>query len=114
MQTDKRNVLPEASCHLRMAWMFFWNPLLIFIILLWGCSAKQEHKESTNAPNSVTAQVFWNKSPLSPNTFAPLPLGSIKPEGWLRQQLQIQADGLSGHLDEFWPDLGPNSGWLGG
>lgn len=44
----------------------------------------------------------------------PLPLGEIKPKGWLKQQLQIQADGLSGHLDEFWPDLGPNSGWLGG
>jgi DUF1680 family protein len=32
----------------------------------------------------------------------------------LLEQLQIQASGLSGHLDEFWPDLGPNSGWLGG
>jgi hypothetical protein len=30
------------------------------------------------------------------------------------QQLQIQADGLSGHLDETWTDVGPNSGWLGG
>jgi len=39
---------------------------------------------------------------------------SIKPRGWLRQQLQIQADGLTGHLDEFWEDVGPNSGWLGG
>ena len=29
-------------------------------------------------------------------------------------QLQIQAQGLSGHLDETWPDVGPNSGWLGG
>jgi hypothetical protein len=28
--------------------------------------------------------------------------------------LQIQANGLSGHLDEVWKDLGPNSGWLGG
>jgi hypothetical protein len=28
--------------------------------------------------------------------------------------LRIQADGLGGHLDEFWPDVGSNSGWLGG
>jgi DUF1680 family protein len=28
--------------------------------------------------------------------------------------LRIQADGLSGHLDETWADVGPNSGWLGG
>jgi len=43
-----------------------------------------------------------------------LPLGSIRPAGWLKRQLQIQANGLSGHLDETWPDVGPNSGWLGG
>lgn len=29
-------------------------------------------------------------------------------------QLKIQADGLGGHLDETWADVGPNSGWLGG
>ena len=51
---------------------------------------------------------------LTPSAFTPLPLGEIKPVGWLRRQLRIQADGLSGHLDEFWPDVGPNSGWLGG
>jgi len=42
-----------------------------------------------------------------------LPLGSIRPSGWLLNQLRIQADGLSGHLDEFWPDVA-DSGWIGG
>ncbi len=55
-----------------------------------------------------------NRSPLPPNAFYPLPLPSIKPRGWLLRQLRIQAEGLSGHLDEFWPSLGPDSGWLGG
>ncbi len=55
-----------------------------------------------------------NREPLFPATFQALPLGSIKPRGWLHDQLTVQANGLSGHLDEFWPDLGPNSGWLGG
>jgi hypothetical protein len=43
----------------------------------------------------------------------PLPLGSIRPEGWLARQLRIQADGLTGHLDEFWPDV-RDSKWFGG
>jgi hypothetical protein len=46
--------------------------------------------------------------------FQPLPLGSVRPSGWLLQQLQLQASGLSGHLDQTWDDVGPNSGWLGG
>ncbi len=52
-------------------------------------------------------------TPLQPLAFRPLPLGSIRPLGWLRRQLRIQADGLSGHLDEFWPDIA-ESGWIGG
>ncbi len=45
--------------------------------------------------------------------FRPLPPGAIRPLGWLGRQLRIQADGLSGHLDEFWPDVG-QSKWFGG
>jgi uncharacterized protein len=47
------------------------------------------------------------------SAFEPLPLGSIRPAGWLKDQLRIQADGLSGHLDEFWPDI-KESAWFGG
>jgi hypothetical protein len=45
--------------------------------------------------------------------FQPLPPGSIRPEGWLRRQLRLQADGLTGHLDKFWPDVA-ESQWFGG
>jgi DUF1680 family protein len=50
---------------------------------------------------------------LAPNAFAPLPLGTIRPAGWIARQLRIQADGLSGYLDEFWPDVA-DSAWIGG
>lgn len=39
---------------------------------------------------------------------------AIKPEQWLRDQLRIQADGLTGHLEEHWADVGPGNGWIGG
>ncbi len=55
-----------------------------------------------------------NRPPLQSNAFNSLPLGAVKPRGWLAKQLRVQADGLGGHLDEFWPDVGSNSGWLGG
>jgi hypothetical protein len=45
--------------------------------------------------------------------FRPLPLGAIRPEGWLLRQLRLQRDGLTGHLDEFWPDVA-ESQWFGG
>ena len=70
-------------------------------------------------PNISTAEAtergaVHNRAPLPHNKFYLLPLGAIKPQGWLRQQLKVQASGLTGHLDEIWRDVGPESGWLGG
>ncbi|MDF2943415.1 MAG: hypothetical protein K0S01_2273 [Herbinix sp.] len=42
-----------------------------------------------------------------------LPIKEIEPQGWLLNQLRIQADGLSGNLDKFWPDI-KDSKWIGG
>lgn len=37
----------------------------------------------------------------------------MRPEGWLRRQMEIQAQGLSGNLDRVWPDV-RDSAWIGG
>jgi hypothetical protein len=66
------------------------------------------------APGSPEAPLLTNRAPLAPQPFQLLPAGSIRPAGWLKRQLQIQAAGMGGRLDETWPDVGPNSGWLGG
>ncbi|MFA5292290.1 MAG: beta-L-arabinofuranosidase domain-containing protein [Phycisphaerae bacterium] len=63
--------------------------------------------------SGTLAQAADDNSVLLPVFFKPLPLGEIKPSGWLKNQLRIQANGLSGHLDEFWPDIA-QSGWIGG
>jgi hypothetical protein len=67
---------------------------------------------SAPAPSPAAAMV--NRAPLQPDAFRLLPLGAVMPRGWLQRQLRIQADGLGGHLDEIWPDVGANSGWVGG
>ena len=37
----------------------------------------------------------------------------IKPQGWLKRRLEIQAQGLSGNLDKMWRDV-RDSSWIGG
>ena len=65
-------------------------------------------------PLGLGAQVF-NRAPLEPSEYAELPIGAIKPRGWLADQLQRQANGLTGHLDEVYPEvMGPDNAWLGG
>src|SRR5271167_3859698 len=61
-----------------------------------------------------TTTIVKNRKPLAENAFYILPLGAVRPAGWLERQMRIQANGLSGHLDETWADVGENSGWLGG
>ncbi len=56
----------------------------------------------------------WNRPPLAPNALARLPVGSIQARGWLHEQLRLAAEGLTGHMMEIWPDVGAESGWLGG
>jgi hypothetical protein len=71
-------------------------------------------RELAAGAKAATSAVVKNRDPLPASPLYPLPLTAVRPTGWLRQQLRIQANGLSGHLDEFWSDVGPNSGWLGG
>lgn len=60
------------------------------------------------------AQATPNRAPLVSTPFIPLPLGAVRAKGWLAGQLRRQADGLTGHAEELMPDIGGNSGWLGG
>jgi hypothetical protein len=61
---------------------------------------------------SNTALYPANRAPLAPSAYAPLPVGAVKPAGWLKDQLTVQANGMTGHIDEFWPSLKENA-WKG-
>lgn len=66
--------------------------------------------------SGAAANEFYpsNRDPLVPSAYVPLPLGKVRPAGWLERQLRGWADGMTGRLDEVWPDVGPDNGWIGG
>jgi hypothetical protein len=67
---------------------------------------------STNLPPTA---VVTNRTPLLTAPYVALPLGSVRPQGWLLTQCQLQRDGLTGYAEQVYSaDLGANSGWLGG
>lgn len=59
-------------------------------------------------PNYVNS-----RAPLRQQSFIKLPIGAIQPKGWVRRYLELQADGLTGHLGEIsdWLDKN-NNAWL--
>ena len=60
-----------------------------------------------------TALYPTGRPPLQACRLLKLPVGSIKPQGWLRKYLELQRDGLTGHLGEIsaWLDKN-NNAWL--
>ncbi len=53
-----------------------------------------------------------NRPPLLESPLMKLPIGSIQPRGWLRQQLLFMVDGMTGRLPQLSKFLKPTSGWL--
>jgi hypothetical protein len=54
-----------------------------------------------------------NREPLLASPLIELPFGSIKPQGWLRTQLELERDGFTGHLTEISDFCNPeNNAWL--
>lgn len=56
-----------------------------------------------------------NQFPLKSQPYVSLPLGNIAPKGMLLKMLELQKDGLTGHLDSIYSLVcGDQNGWLGG
>lgn len=50
--------------------------------------------------------------PLLPSPLLKLPLGAVQPEGWLKRQLDLMLDGITGRMPEFGAFVRPDNGWL--
>jgi hypothetical protein len=93
------------------------------IVLLVFCYASRVHAQNqvtvvnVKRPSTGVTKTGYtiNRSPLLPLSFIKLPVGSIQPEGWILKYLELQRDGLTGHLGEIsaWLDKKDNA-WYSG
>ncbi|BCM90639.1 hypothetical protein IAD21_02496 [Abditibacteriota bacterium] len=96
---------------------FFAAPFLLCL------PALAQEVRVVQSPPRLTSSGYYtpNRAPLQGLPFQKLPPGAVVPHGWLRTQLQLDADGLSGRLPEIsdylkfegngWVDPNSNSGW---
>ncbi len=85
---------------------------LLVILCLFSC--KEQTVEETSSSNAKV-HYLQNRAPLTSKPYLELPLGSIQAEGWLLDQLQRMKTGMTGNLDEIYPEvMGKRNGWLGG
>lgn len=81
--------------------------LILFSFLIASFGAFSKENRNTH--------YITNQAPLVAQPYTALPLGAIKPNGFLLKQLELQRDGLTGHLDSIYQLVcGNNNGWLGG
>lgn len=86
-------------------------PLLI-LLGLWAFAFIDKNQTANKEAEALYLQ---NRAPLIQKPYMELPLGSIRAKGWLQDQLQRQAVGMTGQLDELYPlVMGKRNGWLGG
>lgn len=97
----------------------FKNILLSSLLLATAAPQSYAQVSVTNVkrPATATANKFYtgNKAPLAPLAFIKLPVGSIKPQGWILKYLELQRDGLTGNLGEIsaWLEK-KNNAWFSG
>ena len=71
--------------------------------------------QAAEPQKDVTDNYRNNRYPLLQKPLIELPLGSIKPQGWLREMLIRQKNGATGQMDTLYPlVMGERNGWLGG
>jgi hypothetical protein len=85
---------------------------LAFVLLTAiGCDNTEQASKSSEAENT---NYTFNRAPLAQNEYTPLPVGDVKPNGWLEVQMERMAEGMAGRLDEFYFNVGEENAWAGG
>ncbi len=82
--------------------------LCVLLATLGACALGKEPTVSVSilpTPPTDSTNAFYvaNRPPLEPSPWARLPIGAIRPRGWILTQLRLMADGYTGRLTELSP-----------
>jgi len=79
------------------------NMRIFLFAAIWASSAlaAQTVRVSPTPPGGDNTHYAANREPLLPNPLIKLPLTSVRPQGWLRHQLELMSRGFSGRLTEI-------------
>ena len=82
--------------------------------LIFCCGSAHVFCRNGNTP-PVGGNYVNNRYPLATKPYIELPLGAIRPSGWLGEQLNRMRTGMTGHPDSIYEKvMGARNGWLGG
>ena len=91
-------------------------PVFLLFVTSSLFSAEKTIITIVDRPNVATtnSNYIQNRSPLLTQNFIKLPVGTVKPQGWLHRYLELQKEGLTGQLGEIsaWLEK-ENNAWLG-
>ncbi len=77
-----------------------------------GGASMKIRSVTTPPASGVNSHYVSNRAPLVPAPLVKLPIGAIRPGGWLKGQLELMREGFTGRLPEISRFLGADSGWL--
>ncbi|MAM18185.1 MAG: hypothetical protein CME35_04345 [Gramella sp.] len=86
-----------------------WISIFIAIVCL-SCNSEKKQEQTLSiakVPDTSATNTNYvsNQKPLASSVLIKLPVGAVKPNGWLKEMMKRQADGLMGNLGEI-------SAWL--
>ncbi len=86
--------------------------IILLLIIMSSC---RQGRVDISKKDGVASNYLQNRQPLRPLPYLELPLGAIAPKSWLKEQLERMASGMTGNLDDIYPEVvGESNGWLGG